>query len=88
MNRKEDRVGSIAELTFETQSCSSLTKIQHEQNTVVGFGSVDFALEDEESGAKVPLQGPTSFAEFITMEGLALDFSDDSDWKFSYKFEE
>ncbi|XP_064950592.1 uncharacterized protein LOC135604865 [Musa acuminata AAA Group] len=84
-HHEEDRAGPIANLKFEPRSSSSILKNQNEQIATAGFGSIEFVFDAEKVEAKVPPEGPTSCAESISIEGLVLDSSGDSDWKFFYK---
>ncbi|KAG6524122.1 hypothetical protein ZIOFF_014013 [Zingiber officinale] len=81
---EEDRVGSISDLKFDMESSRANVENLNEHNAA-GFGSIEFMFEAEKGGAKGPAQGPILSAESISMEGIGLAASDDSDWTFSYQ---
>ncbi|RWW26964.1 hypothetical protein GW17_00008628 [Ensete ventricosum] len=84
IHHEEDRVRSIPDLEVDLKNISSTLKKQNEHIAAPsGFGSVEFVFEAEKSEAKVlPPQGPISCAESISIEGLVVDSSGDSDWAF------
>ncbi|WOL02409.1 hypothetical protein Cni_G11128 [Canna indica] len=82
---EEDKIGSIDDVKFDNESTCSILKNLNEHIAAAGFGSVEFVLEAEKNGTKVPPAGPISCAESISMESLLLDSSNDSDWKLFYK---
>ncbi|CAL9179387.1 unnamed protein product [Musa hybrid cultivar] len=86
IHHEEDRVRSVPDLELDPKNIGSTLKKQNEHIAPSGFGSVEFVFEAEMSEAKVlHPQGPTSCAESISIEGLVVDSSGDSDWAFFYK---
>ncbi|KAG6476680.1 uncharacterized protein LOC122024005 isoform X1 [Zingiber officinale] len=77
---KEDRASLISD-HVESNGDNN----QNGHIAAAGFGSVEFVFEAEKTGAKGPIRGPISSAESISMEGIVIAASDDSDWTLSYK---